>query len=163
MMRHQIIGWIALVGVQVLVQAQPIYRCGNAYTNQPTAGGNCKPVTGGNVTVIEGLRVNPNPSVNASITSALPASGAKIDKAEQQQRDAQAAVVLQAELQRVQARHADLLRQWNQGEPERLADERHQPQKYHERVQALKAAIHRSEADMAGLQRELARLNIVGK
>jgi hypothetical protein len=105
------------------------------------------------------LRVNPN----ASSTAAQPASGAKIDKAEQQQRDAQAAVVLQAELQRVQARHIELLREWNQGEPERLADERRQPQKYQERVQALKAAIHRAEADIAGLQRELSRLNATGK
>ena len=136
--------------------AEPtIYRCGNTYTNQPVPGGSCRPVTSGNVTVIEGLRVNPN----TSAPIAMPASGAKVDKAEQQQRDSQALVVLQAELQRVQTRHAELLREWNQGEPERLPDERRQPQKYQERVQSLKAALARNEADMAGLQRELARLN----
>jgi uncharacterized small protein (DUF1192 family) len=147
-------GVFAFVGVHLCVPAQTIYRCGNAYTNQPTEGANCKPLSGGPVTVIEGLRVNP--SANGA---ALPASGAKVDKAEQQQRDVQAVAVLQAELQRVQAHHAELLREWNQGEPERLPDERRQPQKYQARVQSLKASIQRSEADIAGLQRELARLN----
>ena len=152
------VGFIACVQACAGVYAaEPvIYRCGNTYTNQPVPGASCRPVTSGNVTVIEGLRVNPVPV--ASPTGAA-ASATKVDKAEQQQRDSQAAAVLQNELQRAQARHAELLREWNQGEPERLADERRQPQKYQERVQSLKAAIARSEADLAGLQRELARLN----
>jgi hypothetical protein len=157
------LGWVLLLCVSAQAQTPPtlpptdasqtIYRCGNTYTNQPMER-NCKPLRSGNVTVIEGLRVSPN----ASAPSAMPASGAKVDKADQQQRDSQAAVVLQAELQRAQARHAELMREWNQGEPERLPDERRQPQKYQERVQSIKAALARNEADMAGLQRELARL-----
>ena len=149
---------LCVVAVQALCPVQAteptIYRCGNTYTNQPVPGGSCRPVTSGNVTVIEGLRVNPN-ATSASLPAA---SGAKVDKAEQQQRDSQAQAVLHAELQRMQVRHAELLREWNQGEPERLPDERRQPQKYQERVQSLKAALARNEADMAGLQRELARL-----
>ena len=153
-MMRRYAGVFALLGVHGCVPAQTIYRCGNAYTNQPAEGANCKPLTGGHVTVIEGLHVNPNAN-----TAVAPASGVKVDKADQQQRDVQAAVVLQTELQRVQAHHAELLREWNQGEPERLPDERRQPQKYQTRVQSLKASIQRSEADIAGLQRELARLN----
>lgn len=136
--------------------AQPrVYRCDNAtYTNQPEASQGCTPITGGSVTVIEGTRVNPS-------TSAPPmGQGAwtKVETQEQKQRDAQAVAVLQAELQKAQSRHVEVLKQWNQGEPERLADEYKQPAKYQERVVQLRAALQRSEADVMGLQRELARL-----
>lgn len=145
-----------LLSVGAAHAAEPtIYRCGNTYTNQPVPGGGCRPVTQAAVTVVEGLRVSPSPST----PSVLPASGTQVDKTEQQQRNAQAAVVLQHELQRAQARHAELLRAWNQGEPERLPDERRQPQKYQARVQALQDAVLRSQADVAGLERELTRLN----
>jgi hypothetical protein len=81
-----------------------------------------------------------------------------VDDAEQRQRDAQARTVLQAEWQRAQARHQALMQAWNQGEPERQADELRQPAKYQERVTQLRAALQRSEADLAGLQREISRL-----
>lgn len=134
-----------------------VYRCGNAYTNQPEPGRQCKPMSGGHVTVIEGTRVLRASEV--APTSAPAASDAKVDGAQQRQRDAQAQVVLQAELQKAQAQRQELLRQWNQGEPERRADELRQPQKYQERVAQLRAALQRAEADVAGLQRELARLS----
>ena len=86
-------------------------------------------------------------------------SDAKVDGAQQRQRDAQAQTVLQAELQKAQAQRQELLRQWNQGEPERRADEHKQPQKYQDRVAQLRAALQRVEADVAGLQRELARVS----
>jgi hypothetical protein len=86
------------------------------------------------------------------------ASDTKVDGLEQRQRDAQARKVLQAEWQRAQARHQALMQAWNQGEPERQADEFRQPIKYQERVAQLRAALQRSEADLAGLQRELSRL-----
>jgi hypothetical protein len=137
-------------------EPQRIYRCGNAYTNQPDLAGNCKPLAGGSVTVIEGTRVQGpqtvSPMVNAS------GSSLKVDSAEQRQRDAQAQTVLQAELHKAQRQHADLLREWNNGVPERRADEHRQPQKYQDRVDQLRAALQRTEADVAGLQRELSRL-----
>jgi chromosome segregation ATPase len=67
--------------------------------------------------------------------------------------------VLQAELQKAQRQYAELLREWNNGEPERRADEHRQPQKYQDRVAQLRGALQRTEADVAGLQRELSRLN----
>jgi len=137
-------------------EPQRIYRCGNAYTNQPDPAGNCKPLAGGSVTVIEGTRVQGpqavSPAVNAS------GGSAKVDSTEQRQRDAQAQTVLQAELQKAQRQHAELLREWHNGEPERRADEHRQPQKYQDRVAQLRAALQRTEADVAGLQRELSRL-----
>ncbi len=139
-------------------EPQRIYRCGNAYTNQPDPALNCKPLAGGSVTVIEGTRVQVpqavSPTVNAS------GGSAKVDSSEQRQRDAQAQAVLQAELQKAQRQHAELLHEWHNGEPERRADEHRQPQKYQDRVAQLRGALQRTEADVAGLQRELSRLGL---
>ena len=143
-------------------EPQRIYRCGNAYTNQPDPAGNCKPLAGGSVTVIEGTRVQgPQVALPTANASGNASSGAaKVDSAEQRQRDTQAQAVLQAELQKAQRQHAELLREWHNGEPERRADEHRQPQKYQERVAQLRAALQRTEADVAGLQRELLRLGL---
>ena len=138
-------------------QTPRIYRCGNAYTNQPEAGRDCKPMATGHVTVIEGTRVQ------ASATPAnMASSGAasKVDVSEQRQRDVQAQAVLQAELQRAQQQQAELLREWHNGEPERRADELRQPEKYQRRVAELRGALQRSEADIAGLQREISRISV---
>jgi len=137
-------------------EPQRIYRCGNAYTNQPDPAANCKPLAGGSVTVIEGTRVQGSPAAPAAVNAS--AGSAKVDSAEQRQRDTQAHAVLQAELQKAQRQYAELLREWNNGEPERRADEHRQPQKYQDRVAQLRAALQRTEADVAGLQRELSRL-----
>ena len=133
---------------------QPIYRCGNAYTNQPNATQNCKLVsnTAQRVIVIEGTRVQ-----GSQVTSA----SAKVDSVDQRQRDVQAQAVLQAELQRAQRRQADLQIEWRNGEPERRADEFRQPQKYQDRMVQLRDALQRVEADVAGLQRELSRLPVI--
>jgi predicted RNase H-like nuclease (RuvC/YqgF family) len=81
-----------------------------------------------------------------------------VDSTEQRQRDAQAQAVLQAELQKAQKQHADLMREWNNGEPERRAEEFRQPQKYQDRIAQLRGTLQRAEADVAGLQRELSRI-----
>lgn len=155
-----------VVSAQAVMAAEPrVYRCDNAvYTNQPDASQRCVPLTGGNVTVIEGTRVNsaaqtPTSTAGANAVNASATSSAKVDTQEQKQRDAQAVAVLQAELQKAQSRHADLLKEWNQGEPDRHAIEIKQPAKYQERVAQLRMALQRSEADVMGLQRELNRFN----
>ncbi|PUE30693.1 hypothetical protein B9Z35_06445 [Limnohabitans sp. Jir61] len=141
-------------------EQQHIYRCGNAYTNQPDPAGNCKPLVGGSVTVIEGTRVQGPQAASSSVNAGGGSSvgAARVDSADQRQRDLHAQVVLQAELQRAKQQQAELLREWNNGEPERRADEHRQPQKYQERVAQLRVALQRIDADVAGLQRELARL-----
>ena len=152
---------LAAWSVGATSEPQRIYRCGNAYTNQPDPAANCKPLAGGGVTVIEGTRVQSasvaSPQVNASVGTS--SGAAKVDSAEQRQRDTQAQAVLQAELQKAQQQHATLLREWNNGEPERRADEFRQPQKYQDRVAQLRSALQRTQADGAGLQRELQRLS----
>jgi hypothetical protein len=141
-------------------EPQRIYRCGNAYTNQPDPSANCKPLAGSSVTVIEGTRVQGAQTASPAANAIGGTGAAKVESAEQRQRDAQAQVVLQAELQRAQQQQAELLREWNNGEPERRADEFRQPQKYQDRVAQLRAALQRTQADVAGLQRELARLGV---
>jgi len=141
-------------------EPQRIYRCGNAYTNQPDPAANCKPLAGGSVTVIEGTRVQGAQAASPAANASGGAGAAKVDGSEQRQRDAQAQVVLQAELHRAQQQQAELLREWNNGEPERRADEFRQPQKYQDRVAQLRAALQRTQADVAGLQRELARSGV---
>ena len=140
-------------------ETQRIYRCGNAYTNQPDPTANCKPLSGGSVTVIEGTRVQ-GPSASTATANTNASAAAKVDSTEQRQRDAQANLVLQAELQKAQKQYAELLRDWHNGEPERRADEHRQPQKYQDRVAQLRVALQRTEADIAGLQRELSRLQV---
>ena len=153
---------LALTGWSATATSEPqrIYRCGNAYTNQPDPAANCKPLTGGSVTVIEGTRVQGAQAASPAANASGGAGAAKVDGSEQRQRDAQAQVVLQAELQRAQQQQAELLREWNNGEPERRADEFRQAQKYQDRVAQLRAALQRTQADVAGLQRELARLGV---
>ena len=48
-------------------------------------------------------------------------------------------------------------KEYNNGEPERLGDERNY-QKYLDRVADLKAAIARKESDIAAIKRELSKL-----
>lgn len=140
------------------LESHRVFRCGNVYTNQPDPALNCKPLSAGHVTVIEGTRVQ-GASSSTSTTPIAAASGAKVDGAEQRQRDTQAHAVLQAELHKTQQQQAALRREWNGGEPERRADEYRQPQKYQDRVSQLRAALQRVDADVAGLQRELSRLS----
>jgi hypothetical protein len=156
-------GGVALVA-SATSEPQRIYRCGNAYTNQPDPAGNCKPLTGSSVTVIEGTKVQGSQAAASSTPSSSQAVGVtKVDGELQRQRDAQAQAVLQVELQRAQKLYADLLREWNNGEPERRADEFKQPQKYQDRTTQLRQALQRTEADIAGLQRELSRASAGAK
>ena len=153
-----LLGCVATVAVGA--ESQPVYRCGNAYTNQPDPTLNCKPLSAANVTVIDGTRVQSVP-VSPHVSGAgASGSSARVESAEQRQRDTQAQAVLQAELHKAQQQKVELQREWNNGEPERRADEFRQPQKYQDRVAQLRASLQRVDADVAGLQRELSRLSV---
>ena len=52
----------------------------------------------------------------------------------------------------------DLLKEYNNGAPERRNDEAPNSQRYRDRVADLKAKLARNESDMAGIRRELERL-----
>lgn len=154
------ITWTGLLLLLLCSHAQAqdrIYRCGNAYTNAVTEAQakNCKLVEGANVTVVQGTR----PAQKAAPAQASPASaGPRVNTQEQQSRDSDARLILQAELKKAEARQAELLREYNNGEPDKIGGEARNHQRYLDRVAELKAQLARNESDMAGIRRELGRL-----
>src|SRR5690606_20084918 len=91
--------------------------------------------------------------------SASPPSAPRVDTAEQRARDTDARAILEAELRKAEARLAELRTEYNDGAPQRTAQEQLNPQAYAERTAELKAGVARAEADVAGIKRELGRLN----
>jgi hypothetical protein len=154
--RHVLIPF-ALLAATALAQAQTqqIWRCGNTYTNdraEAQAKG-CKPIEGGNVTIVQGTKV-------ARPASAPVGAGDKrVSSDEQKARDAEARSILEAELKKAQARRDEIAKEYNNGEPEKMGPEHKNYQKYLDRVAELKAALERADQDVAGLQRELARVS----
>ncbi|MGA0572366.1 hypothetical protein ACO2Q9_16750 [Variovorax sp. VNK109] len=161
---------IAVAGLLALcggaVAQDRIYRCGNEYTNNvndATARG-CKLVEGGNVTVVQSQPVpaggvtNTSAPVRSPAASAAPAGSPRVDSADQRARDSDARNILEAELRKAETRHSQLLKDYNNGEPEKTGIESRNYARYQERVEEMKVAIQRSEADIGGLKRELSRL-----
>ena len=136
-----------------------IFRCGNTYTNDEAQARaqNCKLVEGGNVTVVQGTRVVTPVSTAAPRPQAGASGGQRVDSGEQKARDGEARGILEAELKKAEARLAELQKEYNNGEPEKLGPETRNHQKYIERVAELKANLERTEKDIAGLKRELGR------
>lgn len=140
--------------------AQQIYRC------EPPGGGspeyinnvkdaqarNCKPLAGGNVTVVQGTPVPKAPARSAS-------GGQRTDGgAEQRARDSDARLILEAELKKAEAKLAEQQKEYNNGEPEKQGIEGRNYQRYLDRVAGLKDSIARSQSDIAGIRREISRL-----
>ena len=160
---------IAALPVAAFAQDR-IYRCGNEYTNNATQAKErgCKLVEGGNVTVIQGSRPSggggaassggSSAASSSSATSASPVGAPRVTNNDQRARDSDARAILEAELRKAEARHAELVKEYNGGQPERNALDLRNPQRYMERTAELKASVARSESDIAGIKRELSRL-----
>ena len=151
------ITWTGLLLLVLCANAQAqerIYRCGNAYTNTVTEAQakNCKLVEGANVTVVQGTRPT---QAKAPVPASAASAGPRVNTQEQKSRDSDARLILQSELKKAEARHAELLKEYNNGEPERLGNETRNSQRYLERVAGRKASLARKESDMAGIRREL--------
>lgn len=133
-----------------------IYRCGNEYTNNvaEAQSRNCKLIEGGNVTVVQGPRV---PAPAAVKLASATQTGQRVDASEQRARDSDARTILESELKKAQARQAEMLKEYNNGEPEKRGDEGRNYQKYLDRVAELKSGIARNDSDIAGIKRELDR------
>ena len=138
-----------------------IYRCGNEYTNTVTdaQAKTCKLVSGGNVTVVQAVRPNPAASVKTASSSSSQ-SGQRVDAGEQRAKDSDARLILESELKKAEARQGELVKEYNNGEPEKLGPETRNHQKYLDRVAELKANIARNESDIAGIRRELGRVPV---
>ena len=155
-----IAGAFALLALSLPAHAEDktVYKCpGNLYTDQITPkeadAKGCKPLTGASVTIIQST---PRPSARPG-PGASRSADSKVDPAEQRARDGDARKILEAELKREQDRLADLKKEYNNGQPERRGDERNYA-KYQERVEDLKSAITRKEADIEAIQRELSKM-----
>ncbi|NDZ12290.1 hypothetical protein C7T35_10925 [Variovorax sp. WS11] len=153
---------LAAAGVHMQAQAQQerVWRCGNEYTNNATMAQQrgCKVMEGGNVTIVQGSR--PVAAAAASSTSAVraPAGSPRVEGADQRARDGEARSVLESELKKAEERQAQLLKDYNNGEPEKQGGEARNYQKYLDRVAEMKAEISRNESDIAGIRREIGRL-----
>jgi len=148
---------LALIWIADSALAQDrIYRCGNEYTNtvSEAQAKNCKLISGGNVTVVQGQK----PGASAARPASASQPGQRVDAGDQRAKDSDARLILEAELKKAEARQAELLKEYNNGEPEKLGPEARNYQKYLDRVAELKAAISRNESDIAGIRRELGRV-----
>jgi hypothetical protein len=133
-------------------QAAPIYRCGNQYTNTPAAGQrDCKPVEGGNVTIVQ-----PRAAPPAAPLSPVQPSAPRLDL-EQAERDQYARRILLQELEKTQARMRELQTEYQEGAPDRLGNERNY-QRYLDRKQRLQRDLERTQGDLDSLSKEIERL-----
>jgi len=146
-------------------QAGAVFRCpgkagaADEFTNLISADQarerGCRTIEGAPVTVIQGSRTR-------LMTASAPAStprpvDSRVDATAQRQRDTDARRILETELGREEDKLTTLRRDYNNGEPERRGNERNY-QSYLDRVAQLKAAIARSEADIAAIKREIAKI-----
>ena len=158
---------VLLLGAGHAAWAQQIYRCtgvaGSApeYTNnvKETQSRDCKLVSGGNVTVVQGTPVSRAPVRSAApAVSGAPSPRPEGSSPEQRSRDSDSRGILESELKKSEARLAELQKEYNNGEPEKQGIEGRNYQRYLDRVKELKESIARSESDIAGLKREISRL-----
>ena len=153
----------SLIALPALAQER-VWRCGNEYTNNSTVAQQkgCKIMEGGNVTVVQGTRASgggsSSSSSGGSSAARSPAGSPRVEGVDQRARDGEARSVLQSELRKAEARQAELLKEYNNGEPEKQGGESRNYQKYLDRVSEMKAEIARNESDIAGIRRELGRL-----
>ena len=127
-----------------------IYRCGQEYTNAPRSVSSCERLSSQSITVVPGTRPAGAlpPSSPKAMTDSV-TSGAERTKTEpmrsgmplQTDRDAQARTIVVQELDKARQQLAQLLQEYNEGEPVKWAAEARNHQKYLDRVQALKAAL----------------------
>jgi hypothetical protein len=150
-----------------------VYRCeGNEYVAsvKDSKNGGCKVLEGGNVTVVQGTRPNAANSANAANSNNAPIkvaatsssssssnSSQRHDSAEQKSRDSDSRNILESELKKSEAKLAELLKEYNNGEPEKNSLEIKNPQRFTERLAEMKANIARLNSDIEGIKRELNR------
>ncbi|NMM08690.1 MAG: hypothetical protein HHJ16_00225 [Polaromonas sp.] len=144
--------------------AQQIYRCvvpgagAPEYINnvKDAQTRNCKPVSGGNVTVVQGMPLSKGP---ARVAAATASSGQRSEgSAEQRSRDSDTRGILEEELKKAEAKLVEQQKEYNNGEPEKQGIEGRNYQRYLDRVAELKDGIVRNQSDIAGIKREISRL-----
>ena len=143
-----------------------VYKCpGNVYTSERELSvkqaeeKGCKAIEGTPITVIQGRPPTPRAASGqaAPVANTPRPPEARVDPGAQRVRDSDSRRILEVELKREEERLAELKREYNNGEPERLGNERNY-QKYLDRVAELKSGIARKESDIAAIRREMGKL-----
>ena len=149
------------------VWAQQIFRCAGAggappeYINNPKDAQtrNCKAMTGGNVTVVQGTAVVAAPRAPVRVATTAPSGGTRTDGGpEQRARDSDSRSILESELKKAESKLVEQQKDYNNGEPEKQGIEGRNYQRYLDRVAELKDGIARNQSDIAGIKREISRL-----
>ncbi|MDB5869834.1 MAG: conserved hypothetical signal peptide protein [Polaromonas sp.] len=156
---------VSLLGASHGAWAQQIFRCVGAggtapeYTNnvKDAQSRNCKLVSGGNVTVVQGTPV-PRAPVRVATSPAAANPRATDNSPDQRARDSDSRIILESELKKSEAKLAELQKEYNNGEPEKQGIEGRNYQRYLDRVNDLKESISRSQSDISSLKREISRL-----
>jgi hypothetical protein len=152
-----------LLGVaHAQAQDKPVYKCpGNLYTDALSAreaqDKGCKTLDGAPVTVIQSNVPRSSGGTSTGASGRPAGGGERVGADDQKARDADARLILDAELKKEEEALSKLQQEYNNGQPERRGDERNF-QKYQDRINELKAAITRKESDVASLRRELSKL-----
>jgi hypothetical protein len=160
----ELVGLAMAIAAAALASAQAqstatVYRCPgppvlytDALSPQEARDRGCRTIEGTPITVVQG-RAAPG----AKPASAARSADSRVDPQAQRARDSDSRRILEGELRREEERLAELQKEYNNGEPERLGNERNY-QKYLDRVAELKSSIGRKESDIAAIKRELAKL-----
>jgi len=140
---------------------QAVYKCGQEITNQPNDPSQCQKLLISNPTQIDGTRVqNGQSPKTVSAVSGTAVERISIPPTHPQdalQRNVQARTVLEDEWQKISARHAELVRVFNGGQPALQEGESLQNPQYKRRVVDIQTQIERMARDMRALKRELRR------
>ncbi len=162
---------LGLLTSQVSAQpakAAPTFKCDNKhYTNVPSemVGKSCVPVPEANNVIVHNTRVfGAEPVRVAAVTPKATSTSSnsqrseqRTDSAEQKTRDSDSRGILESELKKAETKQAELLKEYNNGEPDRNALDIKNPQRYVDRLAEMKANIARNDSDIAGIKRELGR------
>ena len=150
-----------------------VYRCESdtgvpVYQGSPS-GKNCRALDMAPLTTIPAPKLpaatgKPSAPAAGQPGAARPAAAAgtppdfpRVDAGTQRSRDGERRSILESELSKEENRLESLRREFNDGQPDRLGNERNY-QKYLDRVERLKEDIARSEANIGSLKRELAAI-----
>lgn len=140
---------------------QTVYKCGQEITNQPNDPSQCQKLLISKPTQIEGTRVQngQSPKTASTVSDKLvePISITPNNPQEVHQRNTQARTVLEDEWQKLSARHAEMVRIFNGGQPALQDGETLQNPQYKRRASEMQTQIERMARDLMALKRELSR------
>lgn len=163
---------VALIGLAFSLPAfAQIYRCEDAngvieYSNKATGNKDktCRPVDLPVITTIPAPKLPPpkagatkSGAVSGSVNSNGKDGSARVDESTQRARDSDRKRIIEDELRKEESKLAQQHKDYRNGEPERLGDERNY-QKYLDRVQRMKDDIARTQGNIDSLKKELANL-----